>query len=862
MKSGRFASPKTPGFTVDVYVGIIMDNNELKIHKDFAAAKADERKRLIEALKLCPSIGIADRLKDYPFKFIKIIEFDKIPIDKGWQKEANYSYDDPKLLEHLKRGGNYGVCCGIGSLLVFDIDQVEFLKDLGVLKKLPETFTVRTRSGGLHLYYICKDFEKKMILYDSGNRHLGELQWLGAQVVGPSSRFRLEDENKILEKIQRWEVENDAPIAEIKQADLLRNLDQANIKCSSKEEKAAAAIAPLPAARTYSKRPNPAWNFVDNIRLADIAMPVPIRSDDRDGSGEIQGGHPVHGSDKEAGKENNFAINVKKNSWCCYRCVPPEGSNKLHSGGGPLEYLAVEAGIIDCSEATVGCLKVKGRLRAVLDYARSKGLSIPNNSYIFEKKIGEKKKGLIKHICETISGLINFKVLVDDSILIYDPHTGCYQYDQANPRYGEQEIVALCREIGGDDVDNYVCREVLGWAKGRRRVSIKDFDNVEGLIVVRNGILDMKTGKLSEFTPDFLSLCPCPVAWKEAADTSVVDAYMEWCHPEDEETQDYHWRRFGSLVAGTKGDQVMDLWYSPEGNSGKSTWMLLMQIIAGKQSVWRPPIELFSPGKGGYKSNKMFSFAELENRKALLASEPSEQTSYLDDQMVKVVTGDPVAGRNPHGLREREVVHEGSVILATNPMLKMVGGVSPPIKRRLRISRWDAKVGDRTIKHYEQELIATGGPGILRRLVEGYRSYLFKGLKSSPNMEKWLAEFVAYNDPLFGFIDEILIPAARGESLSFIEIHEAWLLFLRVSGFAGSSEDERKLKLKTYFGREIQKQMAQKGWKIATGRNEEHRGPVMYFGIKFTKTYWDMLAEDRIKCRAYEEAFDQGKVLS
>lgn len=36
----------------------------------------------------------------------------------------------------------------------------------------------------------------------------------------------------------------------------------------------------------------------------------------------------------------------------------------------------------------------------------------------------------------------------------------------------------------------------------------------------------------------------------------------------------------------------------------------------------------------------------------------------------------------------------------------------------------------------------------------------------------------------------------------------------------------------------------------------------MYFGIKFTKTYWDMLAEDRIKCRAYEEAFDQGKVLS
>jgi P4 family phage/plasmid primase-like protien len=824
---------------------------------------------LIEAVKLCPPISIANRLETYPFRFIKISEFEKIPVERGWQKEKNYSYDDPGLLKHLKRGGNYGVCCGIGSLLVFDIDHPESFKEPGILEKLPTTFTVKTRSGGLHLYYICKDFEKKLILHDSEGYHLGELQWLGSQVVGPSSRFRLDDENKVFEKIQRWEVEIDVPIAEIKQADLLRNLDEAKIRYSSisseKEEKISAATALLPAVlptKTSSKRQKSAWSFVDNIRLVDIALPVPIRSDDRDGSGEIQGGHPIHGSDKEPGKENNFAINVKKNVWCCYRCVPPEGSNKSHSGGGPLEYLAVEAGIIDCSEATVGCLKVKGRLQAVLDYARSKGLPVPDNSYLSAKKIGEKKKGLIKFVCETISSLINFKVMVDDSILIYDPQTGCYQYDQANPKAGEQEIVALCREIGGDDVDNYVCREVLGWARGRRRVSIKDFDNIEGLIVVRNGILDMKTGKLSEFTPDFLSLSPCPIAWEEAADTTIIDGYMEWCHPGDKETQDYHWRWFGSLIAGSKGDQVMDLWYSPEGNSGKSTWMLLLQAIAGKQAIWRPPIELFSPGKGGFKGNKQFSLAETEHRKALMASEPGEQTSYLDDQTVKIVTGDPIAGRNPWGLREREVVHEGAVILATNPMLRMAGGTSPPIKRRLRISRWDAKVGDKTIKHYEQVLIATGGPGILKRLVEGYQAYLFKGLKPSPNMEKWLAEFVAYNDPLLGFVDEILTPAAREEGLSFIEIHEAWLLFLRVSGFAGASEDEKKLKLKTYFGREIQKQMAQKGWKVITGRNEDHRGPVIYSGVKFTKIYWDMLAEDRVKCKVYEDAFDKGIVLT
>jgi hypothetical protein len=56
--------------------------------------------------------------------------------------------------------------------------------------------------------------------------------------------------------------------------------------------------------------------------------------------------------------------------------------------------------------------------------------------------------------------------------------------------------------------------------------------------------------------------------------------------------------------------------------------------------------------------------------------------------------------------------------------------------------------------------------------------------------------------------------------------------------------------------------MSQKGWKVVVGRNDEHRGPIIYFDVKFTKAYWDMLAEDRVRCRAYEEAFDKGTVLN
>ncbi len=78
------------------------------------------------------------------------------------------------------------------------------------------------------------------------------------------------------------------------------------------------------------------------------------------GGGEYQGSHPVHGS--RGGQ--NFCVNPEKNVWYCFRC---------NSGGGPLSYLAVEAGIISCREAQPGVLKGETLTRA-LDQAIKRGL--------------------------------------------------------------------------------------------------------------------------------------------------------------------------------------------------------------------------------------------------------------------------------------------------------------------------------------------------------------------------------------------------------------------------------------------------------------------------------------------------------
>ena len=99
---------------------------------------------------------IPDRLKQHhDLRYVLIEKRTKKPSERKWQSERNYPADNPRLLGHLSSGGNYGVACGFGDLTVVDIDKEKLLGELGVLDKLPRTFTVHTGGGGTHRYYYC-----------------------------------------------------------------------------------------------------------------------------------------------------------------------------------------------------------------------------------------------------------------------------------------------------------------------------------------------------------------------------------------------------------------------------------------------------------------------------------------------------------------------------------------------------------------------------------------------------------------------------------------------------------------------------------------------------------------------------------
>jgi hypothetical protein len=262
-------------------------------------------------------------------RFTVIINGAKRPEGKDWAgiNGANYGISDAVLAGYLAEGHNYGILTGIGGLVVLDVDDLERLEALDITRKLPETFTIQTGRGGLHFYYICEELKQKIILEDPELKdsegdplHLGELQALGQQVVGPGSRHP----NGNL-----YEVIRDLPIAYIAKADLLQ------------------ILAPLKQIRKSDADPSRQSRKVTGTSLGDlipidqVAWPEDVK--ERAGA-EVRGSHPLHGS--TSGK--NFAINTSKNCWHCFR---------HRSGGGPLEWLAVEAGLIRCEDAKPGCLK-------------------------------------------------------------------------------------------------------------------------------------------------------------------------------------------------------------------------------------------------------------------------------------------------------------------------------------------------------------------------------------------------------------------------------------------------------------------------------------------------------------------------
>jgi len=249
---------------------------------------------------------IPKQLQRSDFKFTKVGGRGKKPLEKGWTTTVNYFYSDARLQDHINSGGNYGVLCGEGGLIVIDADTEELKK--AVDDSLQKTFSVQTGGGGQHFYFLTDRVGKNVLQKDG--IHLGEIQGRGAQVVGPGSTHSNGKQYLVLD---------DLPIARV-----------------PRDEIDVALSAFLPAKQQVQTEDNQVPEVVFPIDTV-----IPLTGFKRKPNGELQGSHPFHGS--ESGE--NFTINLDKGKWHCFR---------HNCGGVALNLLAQKEGLIECGQELKG----------------------------------------------------------------------------------------------------------------------------------------------------------------------------------------------------------------------------------------------------------------------------------------------------------------------------------------------------------------------------------------------------------------------------------------------------------------------------------------------------------------------------
>jgi len=706
-----------------------------------ATELAESRKNCLLEAKYAPiriPENLIARLQPLGPHFIRVAKRGKEPIDKDWPRKPLFA-DDPKLQAWLREGGNYGVVGGFG-LVIVDIDLPE-LKEV-VRERLPPTFTVQSPgSGGWHLYYLCS-LERPIRLRDKEGENIGDIQGPGKMVVGPGSIHPNGGVYRIID---------DRPLAQVTREELVEAFKEYVVP--DEEIARVESLARLERKET-------------GVEI-DITQVVPLERLRRSGD-EFYGPHPIHGS--STGR--NFWVNPSKNCWHCFR---------HGSGGGPLLWLAVEEGLIDCAEARPGVLR--GDLfKKVLEVARRRGL-IPEY-----KPNKETVKSLYFRDGRFIPKLLGDELMLAyPFITLWESGETYVWLDGYYQRGGEVFIEKECSIRLGEEYNHHRAEEVIHYIKAQSLVKFKE--PPPELINLENGILDLKTGELKPHSSDYMFFNKVPVKYDPKADCPRIKKFLSEIvgSPSDVKVLE---EIFGFCLYReyfiSKAVMLVG-----EGENGKSTFLNLLKRFLGRKNVCSHDLHDFTTNR--------FSTADLRGKLANIYADVSNKT-LRDTGKFKILTGgDPITAEHKYG-RPFTFVNYAKLIFSANRVPETYDDSDAFFRRWLIIvfpNRFTEDKRDPFILNKlttPQEL-----SGLLNLALEGLKRLLKNGrFTDSKTIEEIREDYLRKSSPIASFVMDCL----ETSSEDYIEkkvLYNAFLDYCRKYNLPAPSQDTFYKKLPLYI---------------------------------------------------------------
>jgi P4 family phage/plasmid primase-like protien len=246
------------------------------------------------------------------------------------------------------------------------------------------------------------------------------------------------------------------------------------------------------------------------------------------------------------------------------------------------------------------------------------------------------------------------------------------------------------------------------------------FDADPYLLGMRNGVIDLKTGKLIEARPSHLISKQCSVEFDPSATCPLWQKFIAECCLGDLDLLDYLQRSMGYTLTGDVGEELMHFWYGG-GRNGKSVAINIFSRIMGDYVKVASPDLLVSIGK-----SKETMYASLRGARLVMLNETKIGQRFDDSAVKQLVGREQIEARELYG-KSFSYMPTFKLFLRGNHK-PIIHDTSDGMWRKLRLVPFNNSVPEDMADPHLEEKLWQERSGIFNWMLEGVMKYRIKRL--------------------------------------------------------------------------------------------------------------------------------------
>ncbi len=293
-------------------------------------------------------------------------------------------------------------------------------------------------------------------------------------------------------------------------------------------------------------------------------------------------------------------------------------------------------------------------------------------------------------------------------------------------------------------------------------ITAEDLNRHKNLFCVKNGVIDLQTGKLYPLDPKYLITNQADVFFDPKADTAFVEKFFREVIP-DESTLLGVLRYLGYCLTGEKIYHICQFWRG-RGANGKTTILDMLIQLLGSYAIKLPTNALLESMRPLDANAASPALAMLDGDIRLAILDEIPRNCRLDATTFKTITGDQFITARPLYGNPRKIELRAKLILNGNHLPNFDvddGGLQRRINNVEYTQFFPADRADVTLP--AKLTTPENRSALLKILVDHSQNFYRDGLIESDDMKAAKAEYFNENDFVANFVDEYCIIGDGGE---------------------------------------------------------------------------------------------------